>query len=163
MKARTAHVQIRVTPEQKAMLKRLAASSGQDVSAYVLSRALPSKQVEFEQIVRMLSKEEEQQFALAELNEFLTALAPMEFENAVAVADLSSLSIFQRNYAAALVEQAAQLKKVSPPSWTAAIPPLDLPYFASPLRALRLHLLQASPAAFKKRNLFVDSGNGARV
>jgi hypothetical protein len=67
------------------------------------------------------------------------------------------------NYVAAMVEQAAQRAGVSPPTWTAAISPLDRPYFAVDLPGLRLHLLRASPTPFKKRNLFVDAGLGNRV
>ena len=40
--AKTQQLQIRVTPAQKAELKRLARRSGQDLSSFVLSRALPS-------------------------------------------------------------------------------------------------------------------------
>jgi hypothetical protein len=43
------------------------------------------------------------------------------------------------------------------------VPPLDEPHFATPLRGLRLHLLRASPVAFKRRNIFVDSSVGDRV
>ena len=82
---------------------------------------------------------------------------------ALASADLSSLPAFLQNYVAALVEQAASLKQVPLPPWTSAIDPLERPYFATTLRSLKLHLLRASPAAFKRRNLFIDAGIGARV
>jgi len=163
MTTRSAHVQIRVTPQQKAALKRLAAASGQDVSAYILSRTLPADRLRFEEILRLLARSDEHAFALAELNDFLTALAPMEFGEAVAGAELDALSPFLQNYVAALVEQTAELRDVPPPSWTAKVPPLERPYFAAPLASLRLHLLRASPAAFKRRNLFVDSAIGTRV
>jgi uncharacterized protein (DUF1778 family) len=163
VKTRSSQVQIRVTPEQKALLKRLAATSGQDVSAYVLSRALPSNCVRFEEIVGLLHDPDEWRFALAELNELLSTLAPIEFKDALGVAEVSDLSPFLQNYLAGLVEQAAELKQVSPPSWTTAIPPLDFPHFTTELPSLRLHLLRSSPVAFKRRNLFVDSGIGARV
>jgi uncharacterized protein (DUF1778 family) len=80
VKTRSSQIQIRVTPQQKALLKRLAATSGQDVSAYVLSRALPSNCARVEELVGLLHDHDESRFALAELNELLTSLAPLEFE-----------------------------------------------------------------------------------
>ncbi len=68
-----------------------------------------------------------------------------------------------RNYVAAMVEQAAHMKRVRPPAWTARVEPLETPWFATSLESLRLHLLRASPVPFKRRNLFVDSAVGARV
>jgi len=62
-----------------------------------------------------------------------------------------------------MVEQAAEQKGLAPPVWTGDVTPLDEPRFATRLRSLRLHLLAASPAAFKRRNIFVDAGIGARV
>jgi len=37
------------------------------------------------------------------------------------------------------------------------------PWFATTLQSLRLHLLRVAPAAFRRRNLFVDAGAGGRV
>ena len=67
------------------------------------------------------------------------------------------------NYTAALVEQAADLNRVAPPSWVRKIPLLDGPYFAGGLKSLRPHLLQRAPVPFKRRNIFVDSSLGDRV
>ena len=41
MTRKSEQIQIRVTPHQKAALKRRAKHAGQDVSSYVLSRTLP--------------------------------------------------------------------------------------------------------------------------
>jgi hypothetical protein len=82
---------------------------------------------------------------------------------AVAHAEMARLSPLLQNYVAAMVEQASFLKRVQPPAWTARIAPLEEPYFAAPLKALRLHLLRASPVPFKRRNIFVDAAVGARV
>ena len=79
------------------------------------------------------------------------------------MADLRDLPAWLRNYVAAMVEQAAEQKHLAPPAWVREVTPLDEPHFATPLRGLRLHLLAASPAAFKRRNIFVDAGIGARV
>ncbi len=68
-----------------------------------------------------------------------------------------------RNYVAALVEQAARLKEVAPPDWVRHVVPLGQPHFATPLKSLRMHLLTSAPVRFKRRNIFVDSGIGARV
>lgn len=163
MSTRSAFVQIRVTPAEKATLKRLARSSGQDLSSYVLSRSLPATRLRFEEILGILREEADRRFALAELNDLLSGLAPMEFHGTLHTADLAGLSPFLQNYVAAMVEHAAGMKKVAPPSWTRSVEPLPLPWFATPLRGLRLHLLRASPVPFKRRNLFVDASVGHRV
>jgi len=163
MATRSAHLQIRVTSAEKETLKRLAQSAGQDLSGYVLARALPPYRLRFEEILRSFGEEEDHRFALAELNDFLTALAPVEFPQAVEHADIAPLTPFLKNYVAAMVEQAAHLKSVTPPPWTRRVAPLESPYFATALGSLRLHLLGASPVPFKRRNIFVDSSLGARV
>ena len=163
MPTRSAHLQIRVTPGEKETLKRLAQSAGQDLSSYVLARALPSHRLRFEEILQCLAEEEDHRFALAELNDFLTALAPVELPEVVEHTDVTRLSPFERNYVAAMVEQAAHLKNVTPPPWVSRVAPLEVPHFATTLKSLRLHLLGASPIPFKRRNIFVDASLGARV
>jgi uncharacterized protein (DUF1778 family) len=163
MASKSKHLQIRVTPRQKAALKRLAAAAGQDLSSYVLSRALPSSRLRFEEILALLGSEADHRHMLAELNDLLSALPAAELSEVVAHAELSHLSPFLRNYIAAMVEQASALQGVPPPAWTGEVEPLDTPYFAAPLKSLRLYLLRASPVPFKRRNLFVDATLGARV
>lgn len=165
MTTKSQQLQIRVTPHQKAELKRLARGAGQDVSAYVLSRTLPEAQVRFGDIVRALRDRENHRFALAELNDLLSGLTRSQLSDVVAVAppEMRDLSPLLQNYVAAMVEQVSHQQDVPLPSWGRDIPCLDAPYFATPLRSLRLHLLRAAPAPFKQRNLFVDSGVGARV
>jgi uncharacterized protein (DUF1778 family) len=163
MGTRSAQLQIRVTPQDKRTLKRLARAAGQDLSSYVLSRALPANRLRFEEILRALAEQEDHRYALAELNDLLTALAPVEISDAVADSDLTGLSPLLSNYVAAMVEQASHLKGVPPPTWAKRVQPLDEPYFAAPLKSLRLHLLASSPVPFKRRNIFVDAALGARV
>ena len=161
MATRSSHLQIRVTPGEKKTLKRLAQAAGQDLSSFVLARALPSNRLRFQEILRALG-EDDHRFALAELNDFLTALAPVEFPDAVQD-PVSRLSPFLSNYVAAMVEQGAYLNNVPPPPWANRVAPLEAPHFATPLKSLRLHLLAASPVPFKRRNIFVDASLGARV
>jgi hypothetical protein len=163
MAPKSQYLQIRVTPAEKAKLRRLARSAGQDLSSYVLARALPSRRIRFEELVRSLGESGGDRHALAELNDFLSELTPLELLEAVKEADTGRLTPFLANYLAALVEQASYRAKVSAPAWANRVPPLERPHFAVPLRSLRLHLLSASPVPFKKRNLFVDSALGARV
>lgn len=163
MPTKSEQLQIRVTPGQKATLKRLASAAGQDVSAYVLSRALPADQARFSSMVDALREGADRRFALAELNDFLSWLAPVQFPGAVARAELGGLSPLVRNYVAAMVEQAAKQKGLAPPPWVRDIPPLEEPHFATDLKGVRLHLLRSSPVPFKRRNIFVDAGVGARV
>jgi uncharacterized protein (DUF1778 family) len=161
--SKSQQLQIRVTPNQKKTLKRLASAAGLDLSSYVLARALPPARLRFEAILDRLHDDVDFRYALAELNDFLSKLSAGELSEAVAHADAARLSPFLGNYVAAMVEQAAHLKRISPPPWTAGIEPLGCPYFAAPLARLRPHLLRASPVPFKRRNLFVDATIGDRV
>lgn len=163
MARKTSQLQIRVTPAQKDALKRLARRAGLDISAYVLERALPRDDLRLAGILRVLERDEDSRYGLAEMHDLLAGLPPIEFDVALRVADLRRLSPLLQNYVAAMVEQAAQLKQVSPPAWTREVLPLAEPYFATDLRSLRPYLLVASPAVFKRRNLFVDSAVGRRV
>jgi uncharacterized protein (DUF1778 family) len=163
MMSKSQHLQIRVTPRQKAALKRLAAAAGQDVSSYVLSRALPAAQGRFRELVALLGKDADRRYVLAELNGLLAGLAGDELRDAVMHAELDGLPVLVQNYVAAMVEHACHRKGVPPPAWTARIVPLEAPYFAVPLKSLRLHLLRASPVPFKRRNIFVDAAVGDRV
>ena len=163
MTTKSQQLQVRVTPAEKAALKRLARRAGLDVSSYVLSRALPAARSRFREIVRALRDEEDHRFALAELNDFLSDLMPAQFEEALADVDLAGLSPFLQNYVAAMVEQASYQKDVPPPPWVGDVKPLEEPHFAVPFLRLRPHLLKAAPVSFKRRNIFVDSAVGDRV
>ena len=163
MAAKSQQLQIRIAPAQKAALRRLAKAAGLDVSSYALARLLPPEQGRFAELLRRLSDEFDRRFALAELHDLLRSCAPAQFPEAVAVAEFDALPVWLQNYVAAMVEQAAGQKRLTPPAWVRNVTPLDDPHFAMPLRSLRLHLLASSPAAFKRRNIFIDAGIGARV
>lgn len=163
MARKSEQLQIRLTPGEKAALKRRARTAGQDVSTYVLSQALPPNQLRFEALVARLAEGVDSGFVLAELNDLLSPMGAAELRDTVAHADVRRLSPFLQNYVAAMVEHASWLKRVRPPAWAAEVRPLDDPWFASTLWSLRLHLLSASPVAFKRRNLFVDASVGDRV
>ncbi len=165
MGAKSEQLQIRVSREQKAALRRLAREAGLDVSSYVLARAIPHARVRFAEAVETLGSGGEHRFALAEVNDLLARLTAAQLEDAVGTAPpgLQSLSLQLRNYLAAMVEQACDLHGAAPPPWTRTVSPLEAPHFATPLRSLRLHLLRAAPVVFRRRNIFVDAGIGARV
>ncbi len=163
MSKKTQQLQIRVTPEQKASLKRFARLSGLGLSGYVLSRALPSARTRFLELLRTIADNHQKRFGLAELNDLLSGLSSSKFKEAVVEAPIRDLSPYWQNYVAAMVEQAAHQKKIPPPAWTYEVEPLDAPRFAVPVSSLRLHLLRSAPVAFRRRNIFVDSGVGNRV
>lgn len=163
MGSRSEQVQIRVTPREKALLRRAAAAAGQDVSAYVLARAIPPARIRFAELIALLAGNADHRYVLAELNDFLVALGPAELRDAVDRADVARLSAFLRNYLSAMVEQASYLAAVQAPVWTTRVAPLDAPWFATPMKSLRPHLLRASPVPFKRRNIFIDAAVGSRV
>ncbi len=162
MATKSQHVQIRVTPSQKAILQRQAADAGHDLSSYVLARLIPDRRNAFAELLSALDGGDHR-FVLAGLNDFLTDCPPVFFGDAVAEAPIAHLGPYLQNYVAALVEQAAALKRVAAPTWTRHVAPLEEPHFITPLVSLRLHLLRSAPVPFKRRNIFVDSAIGARV
>jgi uncharacterized protein (DUF1778 family) len=160
---KTQQLQIRVTGAEKAALKRLAQSAGLGVSAYVLSRALPRAKIRFAELLRSLHEESEPRYVLAELSDLLVGLTRPEFLDAVSEASVGALSPYWQNYVAAMVEQAAHQKGVSPPAWLGEIEPLAEPHFVAPLASLRPHLLRTASVPFRRRNIFADSGLGDRI
>lgn len=163
MTPRSQQLQIRVTPQQKSALRRRARAAGLGMSEYVLTRVLPEGQDRFAALVRALADAPDPRSVLAEIHDLLATATASELSAAVEYADLDRHTAFHANYLAAMVEQACAQKGVSAPPWTARVRPLEQPYFATDLRSLRAHLLRESPVPFKRRNLFVDAGVGARV
>ena len=164
MSTRTRHLQIRVSPEEKAELERLAGDAGQDVSTYVRSCVLPDEAVQLRVLLeRLRSNPEERSFVLAEVHDLLQRIPPGRFHDVVGHAPATELPPFEANYLAAMVEHVAHRIDVPPPAWAGEVSPLEQPYFAAPFPSLRGHLLREAPVAYKRRNLFVDAVVGDRV
>ncbi|MEX0843310.1 MAG: hypothetical protein WD120_03085 [Gemmatimonadota bacterium] len=165
MSGKTKHIQVRVSPAEKAAIERLAASTNMDVSTYLRTRALPAHRERFDGLVARLANGDpaDRPYVLAELNDLLTSLSAAELPDAVAAADVGPLPPYEGNYLAAMVEQACARNGVAPPGWTAAVPPIDRPRFVVEFESLRPHLLRASPVPFKRRNIFIDATLGDRV
>ena len=166
MGTKSEQLQIRVTRDQKETLKRLAREAGRDVSAYVLARALPDARTRFNEAISALREGgQSTRFALAALNDLLSSLTGSQLSDVTSSmpVELRDLPPRLQNYVTAMLEQVSVLRGVPPPHWAHTIPPLNEPYFATSLRSLRLHLIRASPVAFKRRNLFVDATIGDRV
>lgn len=161
MTTRSEQLQIRLTPVEKATLKRRASAAGQDVSAYVLACALPQTPRRLLAAIEALRQEADRRFALAELSDALAELAPIDFATAVGAVNVRALDSFLQNYVAAMVERAAADKRVPSPAWTRDVEPLEAPHFSTSLASLRLYLLRVTPLAFKRRNIFTDAS--ARV
>lgn len=157
MGPKTSQLQIRVSPDQKAALKRLAADAGVSVSAYVLSVVLPPTQAEFQQHVNALTSPSDRRRVLADLVAFLSGLSPAEFPVSVHEVDLKGIPLLAQNLLASCVEQEATRKAVPAPDWTRNVPPMDRPYFEWDLRSLRPHLMRISPPAFKRRSLYLGA------
>lgn len=163
MTVKGSQLQIRVTSAQKLQLRRLAARAGLDVSAYVLSRALPEPRLRVDAAVRALADEQRRTAALAELADAINALGAEAFVDATTHIDTTRLSPLARNYVAAMVEEGAAAHGVTPPAWVRNVDPLDEPWFATSIKSLRSYLLRVSPVPYKRRNIFIDASPAARV
>ena len=159
---RTAQLQIRVTPAEKAALARAARRAGLGMSAYVLGKALPGQAAQWEARLKELARSDGDRIALAGLSAWLAGLGASELAAAVATVPLR-LSDFHANYVAAMVEHLCSAAGIDAPPWTRDVVPLALPAFGSELTSLRLHLLAHSPAPYRRRNLFVDTAAGGQV
>jgi hypothetical protein len=162
-KAKSAQLQIRVSSREKAAIQRAARTAGMDMSAYVLDKVLPQPARRFDGLVRQLAGSRQPAFALAEINDFLSACAVSEFQAAVAEPPRARPGVEWANYLAAMIEYGAGRRGVPVPSWVRDIPPLERPLFGSELPSLRLYLLAHSPAPFRRRNIFIDATLGDRV
>jgi hypothetical protein len=165
MPGKTAQLQIRVTPEEKRILRRLADEASMDMSAWILDRVLPRSAERFQELVAALAEAgaDDRTFGLAEVADFLRELPRAEFVRAVAHAPRARLEPGLLNHLAAAIELAAQRRKLKPPPWTAHIAPSDSPEFGSTLGSVRLHLLTSAPVALRRRNLFMDASFDDRV
>jgi hypothetical protein len=130
----------------------------------VMARVLPREGEDFIDAVAALGRPHEGHFVWAALSDVLSKLTARDFAAAVLLAPgLAALGPFEANYLAAQVEHRATQLGVEPPVWARWVQPLDEPWFATSLKSLRIYLLAASPVAFRRRNLFVDSTVGQRV
>ena len=133
------------------------------ISEWVLSKALPSQQGAFQDLLGQLKNSSNPKYVLADIHDLLTAATGNEFELMVNQPPQGTLPPYLANYIAAMVEYAAAKKGKSAPAWTREIPHLEQPVFGSDLKSLRLHLLTHSPPPFRRRNIFIDSTLGERV
>ena len=162
--SKTHQLQIRISAEDKALLRARAATAGMDVSKWVLQQALAPVERKFQALCgELASRPDALSFTFAEFQDWFNQLTGDEFVRAVRYAPQARLPPFEANYLAAIVEHAAAIKGVNPPRWTVTVEPLDAPWFASSLKSLRLYLLTQSPPPFRRRNLFIDSSVEQRV
>lgn len=161
--SKLSQLQIRVSQDEKSAIRAAAERAGMDMSAYVLSRALSMPEREFQESVAALTGPHAPSFALAEINSRLSRLTAAELREATMSAPTVQLSPFLANYVAAMVETACARRGLRVPAWVRSIAPLASPAFGSTLQRLRLYLLTHSPAAFRRRNIFVDASLGDRV
>ncbi len=160
---KTAQLQIRLSPAEKAAIQRAARRAGVGMSSYVLNRLLPATERRFHELTAACAGQAEARFALAELNSFISALGAGELRDAVAMPPAPGLAPHTASYIAAMVEYACAQRGIALPAWTAAIPVAGEPAFGSDLESLRLYLLTHSPPPFRRRNIFIDASVGARV
>ena len=160
--AKSAQLQIRVSPAEKAAIRRAAQRAGMEMSAYVLARVLPAPAQRFQELTEACGNPDGARFALAELSAWLANLGAAELQEAVA-SPPPALTPYLANYVAAMVEYACARAGVAPPAWTRTVAPLTEPAFGSTLMSLRLYLLTHSPAPFRRRNIFIDASVGSRV
>ena len=160
---KTEQLQIRLSPVEKARIKRAARSAKLPMSDWVLSRLLPDSQQQLHELVAAIVRAETPSYPLASLNDFLAQLTADEFKNALLEKPLLPGDEYLANYITAMIEYTAHTNKVAAPDWVADIRPLNRPRFASNLKSLRRHLLMRSPPPFRNRNIFIDSTVGDRL
>lgn len=163
MPAKSDQLQIRVTPEQKRMLKRRAREARMDMSSWILDRVLPPESAKFQELTRALAEAEDRGFALAELEDFLRPLPGGIFARATSEPPRAVLDPASRNHLAAAIELAATKRGVAAPTWIQRIPVPADPVFGTTLKSARLYLLVHAPVALRRRNVFVDSSIDERA
>lgn len=133
------------------------------MKTHVRGRLLPGRAAQWRGLLRELLRSDDKRPALAALSNWLSNLAPGELADALQAPPPAGLPELPANTVAAMVEHLCALAGEHPPAWTRDIAPLAQPAFGSDLKSLRLHLLTSSPAAFRRRNLFVDTVVGGQL
>lgn len=162
MPSKSAQLQIRISPAQKAALKRAAAAAGVSVSEFVLAKALPVVDTPLETWADAVRSGAGLLNTLSELELRLTELDDATLSEAIQFLDTAGLSDLQANCVAAAVEREARRRSLPAPAWTAAVRPMARPWFAWRLRSLRPHLMRISPVAYKRRGVYLPSPGDAR-
>ncbi len=126
-------------------------------------RVRPDEAARFQALADTLTDVAHRRFRLAEMADFLRALANEAFRRAVREAPRTPLDAATLNHLAGAIELAAERRRQEPPRWTAEVPPAAAPSFGSELASVRLHLLTRAPVALRRRNLFVDASFDERV
>lgn len=156
-------LKIRSSATATGAIRRAARRAARDLLAVLPSCLLGAGVTRFDELVADCVDPDTASFGFAALNDYLSALPAAELGAAVEHAPRMRLDAYTANYVAALVESACVRRRVTVPAWVLAVEPLPEPVFGSSLLSLRLHLLINSPAAFRRRNIFVDAGIGDRV
>ena len=160
---KTAQLQIRVAPAEKKAIERAARQAGLGMSAYVLGKLLPAPAAQWGGLLSDILRSDDKRLALAALSRWLAALGGGQLPDALQAPPPAGLTEHLANTVAAMVEHVCATAGERPPVWTQEIAPLAQPSFGSALQSVRLHLLTNSPAAFRRRNLFVDTVVGGQV
>lgn len=161
--SKSTFLQIRLTPMEKRLVAQKAKNAGMEMSSWVKSCIFSTQMEQYLEIIQAVTESKNTKEALASLNDFLSTVSKEQFEEAVAPLPIDMAGTFIGNYIASMVEHAAQQKKINPPLWTRTFDGLADPHFSSTLPSLRGYLLQVSPTAFKRRNIFIDSSVGDRL
>lgn len=157
MSRKTSQLQIRISPDQKATLKRLAAEAGVNVSQYVLRTVLPSTEAEMARHAEALGPRSGRGRAFADLRKYLSDLPLERFTEAAQAFSSDDWPTVIRHHVAAAVEECAARHAARAPRWTRELAPLDRPHFSWEARSLRPHLMRITPVFLKRRDVFRDA------
>lgn len=156
-------LQIRLTALEKEVIGQQAHSVGLDVSTWVKQQLFPRHKKIYIELINSMTTLHESKQSLAALNDLLHDLSKDEFVETLTELPKRFIATVLGNYIASMIDFAANQKNIFPPSWTEHYKGTEEPFFSTDLKSLRLHLLRMSPAAFKKRNIFIDSSVGMRL
>lgn len=162
-KSKSLQLQIRVSPQEKAIIVHYAKTANMGISQWVLNKALPPVQQTFQELLGQLKSVSNPKYILAQIHDMFNAASADEFELMVAQPPGVFISDYLANYVAAMIEYTAVQKGRKAPPWISQVPPLKIPVFGSDLKSLQLYLLTHSPPPFRRRNVFIDATVGQRV
>jgi len=157
-------LQVRMTAEQKELLRERAAAAGTDISSFVVQRTLGPDAPEFDTLVAWMLRTPDEHVPYAEFVDYLNTLpASRGTELAKKPARFDELTALQQNRVCALIEQRCAFWGVAAPVWLLDVPSASEPHFAGDLLSWRPYLLVVSPVVFRRRNLFVERGMTGRL